>query len=266
MEAGTPLCVAELVDILRKPQYAVSRSLRQLAKAQLISESVSGKLHYYGIVNDPFNQKMFDAVKSVPADDSLWLYDKERLLWRMDLRQGGSCVVTYTAGYTPAEYTLREDEMEEKQKLKVLFICVHNTARSQIAEAYLRQLGGDLFEVESGGLTPGRLNPYVVQVMAEDGIDISHKVPQSVYDLYKAGRTYSYVITVCSREAEEGCPVFPGPLRRLSWPFPDPSKFEGTEEEILTKTREVRNVIKEEIRQFLEHYRSGHKPLESHAE
>lgn len=265
MEAGTPLCVAELVDIIRKPQYAVSRSLRQLAKAQLIQESVSGKLHYYGVVDDPFNHKIFDAVTSVPADDSLRLYDRERLRWRLDLREGERCVVTYTAGYTPAEYTLGEDEMEEKQKRKVLFICVHNTARSQIAEAYLRLFGGDFFEVESAGLTPGTLNPYVVQVMGEEGIDITHKVPQSVYDLYTAGRTYSYVITVCSREAEEGCPVFPGPVRRLSWPFPDPSKFEGSEEEILAKTREVRNVIKEEIRQFVEHYRSEHEPLESPA-
>ena len=94
--------------------------------------------------------------------------------------------------------------------------------------------------------------------MADDGIDISHKVPQSVFDLYRAGKTYAYVITVCSREAEENCPVFPGPVRRLSWPFPDPSQFTGTDEEILQRTIEVRNVIREEVKQFVEHYRAQH--------
>lgn len=135
-----------------------------------------------------------------------------------------------------------------------------------MAEAYLRQFAADLFEVESAGLTPGELNPYVVEAMRLDGIDISHKQPQSVFDLYKAGHTYTFVITVCSREAEEGCPVFPGPVRRLSWPFPDPSQFRGTEEEILAQTIEVRNVIKEEVRQFVEHYRKSHAPLRTQAE
>ncbi|MFP4409763.1 MAG: helix-turn-helix domain-containing protein [Spirochaetaceae bacterium] len=258
IEADTPLCVAELTDILRKPQYAVSRALAQLARADLVEEIRRGKLRFYLPSEEPFNKRLFDLVVSVPADDSLWLYDRDRLRWRLELREEGDCVVTYTAGYVPKEYKqTKEAEMDPQEKRKVLFICVHNTARSQIAEAYLRQLAGDLFEVESAGLTPGTLNPYVVEAMRQDGIDISHKVPQSVFDLYKEGRTYTYVITVCSREAEEGCPVFPGPVRRLSWPFPDPSRFEGSEEDILQKTIEVRNVIKEEVRQFVEHYRTS---------
>jgi arsenate reductase len=265
VEAGTPLCVAELTDIVRKPQYAVSRALGQLADAELLEEIRRGKLRFYVPHKEPFNDRLFEMVASVPPDDSLWLYDRDRLRWRLELRDGGECVVTYTAGYTPKEYR-KEVEMDPEEKRKVLFICVHNTARSQMAEAYLRQYAGDLFEVESAGLTPGTLNPYVVEAMKQDGIDISSKVPQSVFDLYKAGKTYTYVITVCSREAEEGCPVFPGPVRRLSWPFPDPSRFKGTKEEILQKTIEVRNVIKEEVRQFAEHYRESHKPLQAEIE
>mgnify|MGYP006299524291 CR=1 FL=1 len=267
IEAGTPLCVAELTDIVRKPQYAVSRALGQLAEAELVEEIRRGKLRFYVPHREPFNNSLFEMVASVPADDSLWLYDRDRLRWRLDLRDGGACVVTYTAGYAPKEYKKKKEvEMDPEEKRKVLFICVHNTARSQMAEAYLRQFGGDLFVVESAGLTPGTLNPYVVEAMKQDGIDISNKVPQSVFDLYKAGRTYTYVITVCSREAEEGCPVFPGPVRRLSWPFPDPSRFEGTEEEILRQTIEVRNVIKEEVRQFIEHYRESHNTLHAQVE
>jgi arsenate reductase len=102
----------------------------------------------------------------------------------------------------------------------VLFICVHNSARSQMAEAYLRKFGGDAFQVESAGLEPGKLNLYVVKALQEDGIDISSKKTQGVFELYKAGRSYRYVITVCSMEAAEQCPIFPGRAEKLYWPFP----------------------------------------------
>ncbi|MGA2761741.1 MAG: arsenate reductase ArsC [Spirochaetia bacterium] len=133
---------------------------------------------------------------------------------------------------------------------KVLFLCVHNSARSQIAEAYLRQFGGDGFQVESAGLEPGKLNPFVVRALAEEGIDISEKKTQSVFELYKAGRRYDYVITVCSREAADRCPIFPGITQRLHWPFPDPSTFTGTEAEVLGQVREVRDAIREKVRDF----------------
>lgn len=147
--------------------------------------------------------------------------------------------------------------MESKER--VLFVCVHNSARSQMAEEYLRYYGGELFEVESAGLEPGTLNPYVVKVLQEDGIDIRGKQTQKAWDLYKAGNLYSYVITVCSREAEEKCPIFPGRTHRINWPFPDPGKFTGSEEEILYQTREVRDVIKMMIRQFVDSYRNNEK-------
>ena len=95
-------------------------------------------------------------------------------------------------------------------KEKVLFICVHNTARSQMAEEYLRKLASDRFEVESAGLEPGTINPLVVEVLKEEGIDITGKKTNSVFEFYKEGRRYHYVITVCSKEASERCPIFPG--------------------------------------------------------
>ncbi len=133
---------------------------------------------------------------------------------------------------------------------RVLFLCVHNSARSQMAEAYLKALGGSGVEAESAGLEPGKLNPYVVRALREEGIDISSHTTQSVFDLYRAGRRYDYVITVCSKEAAERCPIFPGRAEKLHWPFPDPSTFQGTDEEILARVRDVRNAIREKVREF----------------
>jgi len=120
-----------------------------------------------------------------------------------------------------------------------------------MAEAFLKKLGGNRFEAESAGLEPGELNPIVVAAMKEEGIDISGNTTQSVVDLFKAGNTYDYVIAVCSKEAEEGCPIFPGVCERLHWPFDDPSSFEGSDEEKLAKTREVRADIKKTIEEFV---------------
>src|SRR3989338_9622164 len=95
-------------------------------------------------------------------------------------------------------------------KKKVLFVCVHNSARSQIAEAFLKQMAGDKFEAESAGLEPGNLNPVVVEVMKEVGIDISQNKTKSVFDFYKQGRQYDYVVTVCDESQSGACPMFPG--------------------------------------------------------
>ena len=134
---------------------------------------------------------------------------------------------------------------------KVLFLCVHNSARSQMAEAFLRKYGGGRFAAESAGLEPGKLNPYVVRAMAEVGIDISGNPTKSVFDLFKAGKVYQVVVTVCSKEAAERCPVFPGLAERHHWPFADPSSFKGTDEEVLTKVRGVRDEIEAAVKGFI---------------
>ena len=133
---------------------------------------------------------------------------------------------------------------------KVLFLCVHNSARSQMAAAFLRRQGGDRFEVESAGLEPGVLNPYVVRAMGEIGIDISGQVPQSVFDLVEAKRSFEVVVTVCSKEAAELCPIFPGLARRLHWPFPDPATFTGSDEEIMARLRALRGEIEAAVKAF----------------
>lgn len=136
-------------------------------------------------------------------------------------------------------------------KIKVLFVCVHNSARSQMAETFLTHYGRELFEAESGGLSPGNLNPLVVDVMKEEGFDISANTPKRVFDFVKSGKTFHYVITVCDQATAQKCPVFPGITKRLHWSFEDPSSFTGTYQEKLSKTRDVRDQIKSRILEFI---------------
>ena len=141
--------------------------------------------------------------------------------------------------------------MSDKQH-KVLFVCIHNSARSQMAEAFLRKHGGEAFLSESAGLEPGKLNPNVVTVMQEIGIDLSGKATQGVFDLFKQGKQYDAVVTVCDKEAAERCPVFPGRVRRIAWSFKDPSGFKGSREEVLEGTRQVRDEIERSILAFIQ--------------
>ena len=132
-------------------------------------------------------------------------------------------------------------------KIKVLFICIHNRARSQIAEAWLNQVCGESFQAESAGLEPGTLNPLVVEAMREAGIDISHKKTQAVFDVFKCGRMFNFTIAVCDGASAERCPIFPGVTKRLHWSFPDPSVLTGTKEEKLAQIRPIRDMIKKQI-------------------
>src|SRR5215472_4149411 len=126
-------------------------------------------------------------------------------------------------------------------KKKVLFICVHNSARSQMAEAFLNDICSDEFEAHSAGLEPGQLSPLAIQAMREVGIDISNKTTQAVFDVFKSGELFAYVITVCDETSAERCPIFPGVATRLHWSFPDPSAFQGMHEEKLARTRQIRD-------------------------
>lgn len=142
--------------------------------------------------------------------------------------------------------------MEKSERLKVLFLCEHNSARSQIAEAFLKKIGNDCFEVESAGLEIKPINPLAIEAMNEIGIDISKKKAQSVFDLYKKGRRYHYVITVCDKSVAEKCPIFPNTLKQLHWPFDDPSQFSGSWDDRIKKTRRIREEIKEKIEKWIE--------------
>ena len=137
------------------------------------------------------------------------------------------------------------------EKKSVLFVCIHNSARSQMAEELLRKMAGNHFEVDSAGLEPGRLNPIVVEALKEDGIDIFGKQTTAVIDLFKKGSHYDFVITVCDESSAEKCPIFPGLCQRLHWSFTDPSKFEGSHEEKLAQTKKVKEEIRHQLKEWL---------------
>ncbi len=139
-------------------------------------------------------------------------------------------------------------------KKKVLFICVQNSARSQIAAALLNEMCGEFFEAQSAGLEPGTLNPLAVEALQEIGTDISANETQSVFDVFKSGQLFAYAITVCSESETKGCPIFAGVTKRLHWPFADPSQFSGTHEQRLAKTRELLEEIRAQIEDFCEEH------------
>ena len=135
-------------------------------------------------------------------------------------------------------------------KKRVLFVCIHNSARSQMAETFLNSLS-DRFEAESAGLEQGKLNPFVVKAMADAGFDMSGNRSKTVAEMLQAGKTYDYVVAVCDKEAAERCPIFPGSGEKQHWPFPDPSSFEGSDGEKLEFAKGVRDQIKVRIEQFI---------------
>ena len=135
--------------------------------------------------------------------------------------------------------------------VKVLFVCIHNSARSQMAEAFLNRLGEGLFGAESAGLEAGTLNPFVVKAMAEIDYDLSKNETKSVFDFYQEGRTYQAVVKVCDQINGERCPIFPQTLINENWNLEDPSAIQGDDEAKLQRTREIRDQIQERVHEFI---------------
>jgi len=133
-------------------------------------------------------------------------------------------------------------------KQKILVLCTGNSCRSQMAEGYLRHLAGDRFEVASAGLEPSVVNPNAIHVMQEDGVDISSHSSKDV-DQFIAQK-FDYIITVCDN-AKERCPYFPGQAERIHWSFEDPAAATGTDAEVLTVFRKIRDQIKHRVTLFL---------------
>lgn len=130
----------------------------------------------------------------------------------------------------------------------VLFLCTGNSCRSQMAEGWLRHLGGERFRAYSAGLKPSVVHPLAIEAMREVGVDISRQFSKDVSTLL--GRHFAYVITVCDR-ARDSCPIFPGPSMREHWPIEDPATAEGSHEEQMRVFRATRDEIAGRVRRFL---------------
>jgi arsenate reductase len=132
-------------------------------------------------------------------------------------------------------------------KKRVLFLCTHNSARSQMAEGLLRHLAGDRFDVFSAGTERTRVHPLAIEAMREVRVDISDQRSKTLDEL--SGQHFDYVITVCDR-ANESCPIFPGDTERIHWSFDDPSAATGSDEQRLRAFRNVREGIQQRLRTF----------------
>jgi len=147
-------------------------------------------------------------------------------------------------------------------KVRVLFICDHNSARSKMAQALLNLLGSEHFEAESAGFELRPVNPLVIEVMREKGVDLANTTQQTVFEAYRGGHAYQYVILVCSRETDANCPIFPGVHNnRFRIVFPDPTGIPGTHEKKLHEVRKIRDEIQAEIERFISWIDTGNGGL-----
>lgn len=139
-------------------------------------------------------------------------------------------------------------------KRYVLFVCGSNSARSQMAEGFLREMGSEWFITTSAGFEPTKVSEDAVKVMSEIGIDISGATTDNIFELFKKGKQYNFIITVCDDETAEQCPLFPGISRRIHWNILNPYTSAKTEEERLELLRKVRDEIKEKIKEFIDYW------------
>ena len=143
------------------------------------------------------------------------------------------------------------------RKKRVLFICIHNSGRSQMAEAFLNYMAPDRFEAESAGIEPGSLNPIVVKVMKEAGLDISRNRTKDIQQFIDEGRQFDYIITVCDEASAERCPVFPGTGKKMHMGFEDPSSIQGSDQEKLERTIMIRDQIRAKLEQWVKDHGDG---------
>ncbi len=133
------------------------------------------------------------------------------------------------------------------EKERIMFVCIHNSARSQMCEALVRHYASDRFEAHSSGIEAGKLNPLVVQAMEEIGISMKDHFAKPAQEYIDRNEAFDYVVTVCDESNAERCPMFPGKSKRMHWGFPDPSAITGSDGEKLEGIRPIRNAIHEKV-------------------
>ena len=252
---GGEMCVGDIVDVLQVPQPRVSRHLAYLRKAGLVQSRKAGLWNYYSLAGarNAFHQELATCLCTCFCDAPEIKTDAARA--ERVRKSGGCCsaigifwptIFAWTNGRREKGIIRKGNSM----KPVVLFLCTANSARSQMAEAFLKKLGGDRFDALSAGLEPTNINPLTTKVMTEVGIDMTSHYPKSVSQ-FLGKVAVRYVISVCEH-AERNCPtIWPGALTRLSWPLDDPAACEGTEEERLAKFRQIRDQIEDKIKDWL---------------
>ena len=188
---------------------------------------------------------------AIGLDLAPFLAEQRRAITRQraDLDRLESELVDLESTIAAVGRVTRRGQPMSADQIRVLFVCTHNSARSQIAEALLKRYGGADFEVFSAGTEVTRVNPFALQVLAEAGIDWSGARSKSITEFLD--RQFDYVITVCDR-ARATCPVFPGSSNTLHWGLDDPSEVEGTDEEKLAAFRRTEAEVSARLRPFID--------------
>ena len=213
--------VQELVELVGQPHNLVSYHLRQLRAQELVSErrsAADGRDVYYSLELDRLKGLYLAAGESLHP------------------------------GFSGQPATAAHDAVKPGRRLRVLFLCTHNSARSQMAEGILRKLGGDRVETVSAGTEATRVHPLAVREMAERGIDISGQRSKHMNEFL--GERFDYVVTVCDN-ARESCPIFPGDPERIHWSIPDPSAVEGEEKDRQAAFKKAADELTTRIRYLL---------------
>jgi arsenate reductase len=227
------LRVQDMVEITGLPQSTVSRHLAYLRNERLATMRSENVQSLYGLnrQDDALVRTLHTCLGSCFADDEIARRDKEAL---KALRG-------------------RQAAFESRARAtSILFVCVHNSARSQMAEAFANHLSGGGIRVLSAGFEPGGLNPFVLEVMKEKGINMAGSRSKSIDDVFDSRTRFEYVITVCAESEGQRCPSFPGETTRLHWEFEDPSNLEGPYREKLQMCRDIRDKIEKHVGEFLE--------------
>jgi thioredoxin type arsenate reductase len=245
------MCVCELQAALGIGQPTVSSHLKTLEDAGLVISAKEGQWVNYSLAKGDYlcAGVILEHLKTWLESDP----EVAAMLSGLDkIRRENLC------SRSPSSHQQERYRMVTPKK--VLFICTHNSARSQIAEAFLNNLGGDKYAAASGGFEPRPLNPLAIEAMAEAGLDISKNESKSVFDLFKAGRIFDYVITVCEDASEGQCPVFPGVTSRMHIPFADPESLTGSHEEKMAEVRKIRDTIKAKVVELMAEWDADKTP------
>jgi arsenate reductase len=249
---GRELCVCQLIELLDLAPSTVSKHLQLLRQAGLVESSKRGRWIYY--------RRAGEGAPALVRNTYSWL--QHCLALDLQVRADGEqlqrvcCidpeVLSHLQSQGPAYVsglTLLHSGAT-MNKIRVLFLCTGNSARSQMAEAWLNHLGGDRFKAYSAGLEPKGINPLTYEAMAEAGLDLAGQQSKGV-EQYLGREAFDYVITLCDH-AQDHCPTnFPGPGKRLHWSFEDPAAAEGGDEQRLSKFRTVRDSIAARISDWM---------------
>lgn len=226
------LCVQDLVNITGIAQSTISRHLAYLSKEGLVRMRGEHAQSIYCVnrSEDFFVSSLLNLLENSFSDYSIV---------RRDLAKFRSFLFN------------RAKEKRAKGKIKVLFVCQHNSARSQIAEAYAKKFGEDCLIAESAGIEPSVINPLVAEVLREDGIKLAGFRSKNIKDIISKGKKFDYVITVCSESENIACQISGKNLRHLHWRFDDPARLRGSERYKLSLIRGLRDKIKKEIQDLI---------------